>query len=57
MIFGRLELGTFGFVGFWLALTVSQCKLRGEENSTLPEKKEKIYNNKGKSKGKVDACT
>lgn len=41
MIFGRLELGTFGFVGFWLALTVSQCKLSGEENSTLPEKKRK----------------
>lgn len=43
MIFGRLELGTFGFVGFWLALTVSRCKLRGEENSTLPEKKKKKF--------------
>ena len=51
MIFGRLELGTFGFVGFWLAQMVSQCKLRGEEHSTLAKKqkkKAKIYDNKKK---------
>ena len=49
MIFGRLELGTFGFVGSWLAQMVSQCKLRGEEHSTLAKKKKaKIYNNKKK---------
>ena len=53
MIFGRLELGTFGF---WLAQMVSRCKLRGEEHSTLAKKqkktkktkKAKIYNNKKK---------
>ena len=59
MIFGRLELGTFGF---WLAQMVSQCKLRGEEHSTLAkkqkkkQKKQKFIITKRKGKGKVDAC-
>ena len=58
MIFGRLELGTFGFVGSWLAQMVSQCKLRGEEHSTLAkkQKKQKFIITKRKSKGRVEAC-